>query len=131
MHDVAGSKALYLAVEGMGRRYVLKRLVGWYLRVACGIGHDLRGLPTSGVSEGAEVGHACCARLTHSTACIAAHVPSSRQPVDPLVERISWRHVLEYLWVWDFGEPCRIADDLGKLSPCDKVVGAESAICIA
>ena len=58
LHDVARGKALYLPVESMGRRHVLKCLFHRYLRVACCIRHYLRGLPTGSISEWAEVRHA-------------------------------------------------------------------------
>jgi hypothetical protein len=58
LHDVARGKALYLPVEGVSRRYVLKCLFHRYLRVSRSIRHYLRCLPTGSISEWAEVRHA-------------------------------------------------------------------------
>src|SRR5688500_19221001 len=55
-------------------------------------------------------------------------MPPSCQPVDPLVEGVCRRHVLEYLWVGVFCKACCVRDDLGKLTPGNLVVGAEGAI---
>ena len=115
----------------MSRRYILKRLPRRWLCEPCCISYDLRGLPPGSISEGAEIRHVVDAWLTDPTASIAAHIPSSCQPVDPLVEGVSRRHILEYLRVGIFREAGSIAHDFGELSSGYLVVRSEGAIAVA
>ena len=76
LHHIPAGKALDEFVENVGRRSILEGLTHRGLRKACGIAHDLRGLPAGSVSEWSKVRHVVDAWLAWPSAYVPAHVPS-------------------------------------------------------
>src|SRR5687768_3048225 len=112
----------------MGRRYILEGLSHRRLCEHGCVGDYLGRLPTSSVSEGAEVRHVIDAWLTWSSTLVACHMPSTRQAVDEVVEGMPRGYVCEYLRVGVFGEASSIRDHLGELSPSHWVIRSEGAV---
>jgi hypothetical protein len=73
----------------------------------------------------------CRCKARWAAACIARHIASVGEAVDPLVECVSSRHVLEYLCAWVFYEARGIRDNLGKLTPGDEVIRLERTVRVA
>ena len=116
----------------MGRRHVLKRLPGWYLTVTCRIGYYFGRLSSSSVSTGTEVRPVSIyTGLPYPSAYVPTHVAPAGKTINPLVERIGGRDILEYLRVGAFRVACRVRYDLSELPSCYLIIRTERTITIA
>ena len=112
-HYSMRSKALYLSIERVSRGHILKRLSLWWVVVCSCVSYYLGGLGACSVTIRPEVRPVVHARLARAATFVSAHMTSVRQTIDPLVERMVRRYILEYLRSWAFVEIGGIRHDFG------------------
>jgi len=111
--DSTRGQTLYIVVEGRAWQHVLKELSPGRIVEASSIGDYLADLPPRSVVVGTEVRQiAASARLTNSSAGVAADVATRREASDIELEGRAEGHICKELGRLWLRETCCVGDDL-------------------
>lgn len=113
-HHSPVRKTLYLAVEGVVSRYVLKGLGGRFFGEPGSIRDYLSCLSPGSVSPWSEVGHVVVHTwFSRCSTVVPCHMTSSCETVDEVIEGLRRRYIGEYLGVRTLREASSIRHHLG------------------